>query len=279
SERPWPWSPQSASPPAATAAAVEEVASEWEGVGAAGSFAVEAPPLPPPAPAGVGGGGPSPDQLASPPPPPARAGGEVVSWWADIMEEERIFAAAAASASASEGEEKDGAEGEPWQPWSGSGANATMWEFLNEANNAMPAAAAAAATGGTPPPPGGASDNTHRGAASVWSALATATVDGTRAAWKHEELPTFRGGVLRVRPPAAGRSFHIILHRFFAAMVREACNCEERGSDLRQLCSFVGSYPEVVTDVADTALNVLSFAAEVRAGLWRKNGQCMNDQV
>lgn len=31
--------------------------------------------------------------------------------------------------------------------------------------------------------------------------------------------------------------------------------------------------------MADTALNVLSFAAEVRAGLWRKNGQCMNDQV
>ncbi|CAB1102462.1 unnamed protein product [Ectocarpus sp. CCAP 1310/34] len=274
SERPWPWSPQLTSP-AAAAAAVEEVASGWESVGAAGSGAVEAQPLPSPAPAGVGGGRPSPDQLASPPPPPARAGREVVSWWADIMEEERIFTAAAASAS--EGEEKDGAEEEPWQPWSGSGANATMWEFLNEANNA--AAAAAAATAGTPPPPGGASGNSHRGAASLWSALATATVDGRRAAWEHEELPTFPGGVLRVRPPAAGRSFHIILHRFFAAMVREACNCEERGSDLRQLCGFVGGYPEVVTDVADTALDVLSFAAEVRAGLWRKNGQSMNDQV
>lgn len=36
---------------------------------------------------------------------------------------------------------------------------------------------------------------------------------------------------------------------------------------------------QVATDLADTALNVLSFAAEVRSGLWRKNGQCMNDQV
>ncbi|CAM9510809.1 unnamed protein product, partial [Ectocarpus sp. 8 AP-2014] len=256
----------------ASAATPSPVSSGEEG-GAAGAAAAAAP-----APLAL-------FQLASPPPPPpAGAGGDVVSWWADIMEEEHVFAAAASSsASASEGEEKDGAEGEPWQPWAGSGANATMWEFLNEANNAVPAAAAAAtatATGGTPPPPGGASDDSHRGAASLWSALATATVDGTRAAWEHEELPTFPGSVLRVRPPAAGRSFHIILHRFFAAMVREACNCEERGSDLRQLCGFVGGYPEVVvTDVADTALNVLSFAAEVRAGLWRKNGQCMNDQV
>lgn len=36
---------------------------------------------------------------------------------------------------------------------------------------------------------------------------------------------------------------------------------------------------KVVTDVADTALFVLSFSAEIRAGLWKKNGQCMNDQV
>lgn len=43
--------------------------------------------------------------------------------------------------------------------------------------------------------------------------------------------------------------------------------------------SFGWADAKVVTDVADTALNVLSFAAEVRAGLWRKNGQCMNDQV
>ena len=35
----------------------------------------------------------------------------------------------------------------------------------------------------------------------------------------------------------------------------------------------------MVTDIADTALDVLSLGAEIRAGLWRKNGQCMNDQV
>ena len=36
---------------------------------------------------------------------------------------------------------------------------------------------------------------------------------------------------------------------------------------------------QVVTDIADTALGVLSLGAEIRTGLWRKNGQCMNDQV
>lgn len=39
------------------------------------------------------------------------------------------------------------------------------------------------------------------------------------------------------------------------------------------------SHLQVVTDIADTALDVLSLGAEIRAGLWRKNGQCMNDQV
>ena len=39
------------------------------------------------------------------------------------------------------------------------------------------------------------------------------------------------------------------------------------------------SLSQVVTDIADTALGVLSLGAEIRAGLWRKNGQCMNDQV
>lgn len=42
---------------------------------------------------------------------------------------------------------------------------------------------------------------------------------------------------------------------------------------------YAFSVTKVITDVANSALMVLSFAAEIRAGMWRKNGQCMNDQV
>ncbi|CAN0005068.1 unnamed protein product, partial [Choristocarpus tenellus] len=37
--------------------------------------------------------------------------------------------------------------------------------------------------------------------------------------------------------------------------------------------------PKIVTDIADTPMLVLALAAEIRAGLWKRNGQCMNDQV
>lgn len=43
--------------------------------------------------------------------------------------------------------------------------------------------------------------------------------------------------------------------------------------------SWHACFGQVITDVADTSLLVLSFSAEIRARLWKKNGQSMNDQV
>ena len=77
-------------------------------------------------------------------------------------------------------------------------------------------------------------------------------------------------------------SFHLPLHRFFAACLREACLRETGIRDLRLLLS-----QKLTTDVQDKLfiglmefpLLVLSRAAQIRAGLWRRNGNGLNDQV
>ena len=77
-------------------------------------------------------------------------------------------------------------------------------------------------------------------------------------------------------------SFHLPLHRFVAACLREACLRETGIQDLRSLLS-----QNLTDDVQDNLfiglmefpLLVLSRAAQVRAGLWRRNGNGLNDQV
>jgi len=65
-------------------------------------------------------------------------------------------------------------------------------------------------------------------------------------------------------------SFHLPLHRFFAACLREVCR---RPNGMLQLL-------QKVTHVTmEFPLLVLSRSAQVRAGLWKRNGSLMHDQV
>ena len=77
-------------------------------------------------------------------------------------------------------------------------------------------------------------------------------------------------------------SFHLPLHRFVAACLREACLRESGIRDLRVLLS--NNLTDEVQDklfigLMEFPLLVLSRAAQVRAGLWRRNGNGLNDQV
>lgn len=96
---------------------------------------------------------------------------------------------------------------------------------------------------------------------------------------KHGSLVAFQAlPVSQVTP----FSFHLPLHRFVAACLREACLRETGIQDLRELLSSKLSetvQDELFIGLMEFPLLVLSRAAQVRAGLWRRNGNGLNDQV
>jgi len=71
-------------------------------------------------------------------------------------------------------------------------------------------------------------------------------------------------------PHVSQWSFHLPLHRFFAACLREVCRRPEGMAQLLEKVSHV---------TMEFPLLVLSRAAQVRAGLWKRNGSLMFDQV
>ena len=77
-------------------------------------------------------------------------------------------------------------------------------------------------------------------------------------------------------------SFHLPLHRFVAACLREVCL---RASGMGELVLAINQrLSETETNslflgLMEFPLLVLSRAAQVRAGLWRRNGPGLNDQV
>lgn len=81
-------------------------------------------------------------------------------------------------------------------------------------------------------------------------------------------------------------SFHLPLHRFVAGCLRELCL--RKNSELDGIANLLGrlrtQLPEMQHDALFQGLMefpvlVLSRAAQVRAGLWRRNGSGLNDQV
>lgn len=167
-----------------------------------------------------------------------------------------VTASAGVGAGVGAGAGASAAAGGGSSAWAG-GANAAMAAFLNESNIIPP----------LPPPPQlpHASDSNNDEGSTITPAYAGGVVGattfgtvGTRVAateekrsslpvdgangsraglvWEHQILPTYPSGSLRVRPSAAGKSFHTILHRFFAAMVSRWRRCDaegerERGED------------------------------------------------
>lgn len=76
-------------------------------------------------------------------------------------------------------------------------------------------------------------------------------------------------------------SFHLPLHRFIAACLREVCRRPvEHGIEplLRSLLQHDDN-DEIFRCLMEFPIVVLSRAAQVRAGLWRRNGSLMGDQV
>ncbi|GKZ00839.1 hypothetical protein MPSEU_001035600 [Mayamaea pseudoterrestris] len=81
-------------------------------------------------------------------------------------------------------------------------------------------------------------------------------------------------------------SFHMPLHRFVASCLRElALRLDDEVSGLTALKRMIKSrmsqrlVDEFYLGLMEFPMLVLSRAAQVRAGLWRRNGQSLNDQV
>uniref|UniRef100_A0A7S1FYU0 E3 ubiquitin-protein ligase n=1 Tax=Corethron hystrix TaxID=216773 RepID=A0A7S1FYU0_9STRA len=95
---------------------------------------------------------------------------------------------------------------------------------------------------------------------------------------------------------SAAFSFHLLLHHFFVACLRELLRREDAvipqllariagttadgpenwgGGELAHLCR---SIPTVFIGLMEFPVLALSRAAQIRAGLWKRNGHCMYDQ-
>ncbi|KAL3941667.1 MAG: hypothetical protein SGBAC_004008 [Bacillariaceae sp.] len=77
-------------------------------------------------------------------------------------------------------------------------------------------------------------------------------------------------------------SFHLPLQRFVAACLREICLREDAMDDLMIKLSndmFINNKDNLFLGLMEFPLLVLSRSAQVRAGLWRRNGNGLNDQV
>ena len=86
-------------------------------------------------------------------------------------------------------------------------------------------------------------------------------------------------------------SFHIPLHRFFGSCLRELCSGTSLVNDSRSvgIVELVDRVHNSKSNISDTRklyqllmdfpMLVLSRAAQIRAGLWKRNGQGMLDQV
>ena len=81
-------------------------------------------------------------------------------------------------------------------------------------------------------------------------------------------------------------SFHLPLHRFVAGCLRELCL--RKNSDAGGIADLLGrlrtqmpekQHDELFQGLIEFPVLVLSRAARVRAGLWRRNGSGLNDQV
>jgi hypothetical protein len=79
-------------------------------------------------------------------------------------------------------------------------------------------------------------------------------------------------------------SFHLPLHRFVAAALREVCRRPDQSGGMEGLMQRLAQVPAFQRDglfrgLMEFPALVISRAAQIRAGLWRRNGSGMNDQV
>ena len=96
---------------------------------------------------------------------------------------------------------------------------------------------------------------------------------------KHGSVLAFRALPISQTTPF---SFHLPLQRFVAACLREVCLREQGLDDLQLKLAqnlTAGDVNYLFWGLMEFPILVLSRAAQVRAGLWKRNGNGLNDQV
>ncbi|CAM9397496.1 unnamed protein product [Chrysoparadoxa australica] len=112
----------------------------------------------------------------------------------------------------------------------------------------------------------------------MWSRVHGSNSSPERS-YSRQALPMFPGGCLEMSPPRSSRSFHHVNHRFFAALVKSMAKSARLMPALWELNNWASESSNAIADLVDVSVGVLEFASEVRCGLWRRNGESMNDQV
>ena len=115
----------------------------------------------------------------------------------------------------------------------------------------------------------------HRRASNALPYSTVASKNGTALAFK--QIPMSQ---------ATSFSFHLPLHRFVSSCLRELCLRQDDASHgLTALKTFlkdrlsVNELGDLYSGLLEFPMLVFSRAAQIRAGLWRRNGQSLNDQV
>jgi hypothetical protein len=80
----------------------------------------------------------------------------------------------------------------------------------------------------------------------------------------------------RVYPQLREKSFHIFLHRYFSACIRECARFPHLSETIDEIQSYLlvehSSNEVMIAAMLDLPLTVLVWETEIRAGLWRRNG-------
>ena len=104
-----------------------------------------------------------------------------------------------------------------------------------------------------------------------------ASLPFSTVAAKHGSVLAFRALPMSQKTPF---SFHLPLHRFVAACLREVgLRPTGMSSLLAKLSAKLGDPHSMFLGLMEFPLFVLSRAAQVRAGLWKRNGNGLSDQV
>lgn len=75
------------------------------------------------------------------------------------------------------------------------------------------------------------------------------------------------------------RSFHITIYRLLSFCLRECCQHNHLQHTLSQILSTFREDMKLTSIMVEILSSVLAFEAQIKAGMWRRNGPSMEDQV
>lgn len=83
----------------------------------------------------------------------------------------------------------------------------------------------------------------------------------------------FPNSVLQLGEYPRNLSFHILLHRFLANSIRECCKYHMHIESINRFRDNILSDYESTKHLPDLPLLAMSWASQIKAGIWRRNGQ------